>query len=222
LEYGLWATLTGLTAVSAAGVVMPALRLRTATWAPAFAAGGVAGALAFHILPAALRSGGSAAGFFVLGLVVWALIHRLFHGKTGFKATAATYLIGDGLHNFLDGGALAVAFSHSYDHGIWLATAVFAHEITQEWAEWGLLLHAGFRPRKILLWNLTASLMAFVGAAVVLFALPAGTAPQAALNGLLAANFLFVLVRMRNYLRPYAWLLAGFLASVLPHWFLSH
>lgn len=202
---------------------MPALRIRATAWAPAFAAGGVAGALAFHLAPEAAAAGPSAAVFAAVGLALWFLIDRAFHRRTGVKATAKAYLVGDALHNFLDGGALAVAFSESPTHGAWLAGAVFAHEITQEWAEWGLLMHAGFRPGKILLWNTAASLTAFVGAGLALYVLPPGGGlPEAAINGLLVANFLFVLARLRHKIRPYGWLAAGFAAAAVPYLLFSH
>ncbi len=202
---------------------MPALRIRATAWAPAFAAGGVAGALIFHLVPSAVAAGPGSAVFAVVGLALWFVFERVFHHKTGAKATAKTYLVGDALHNFLDGGALAVAFGESPAHGAWLAAAVFAHELSQEWAEWGLLMHAGFRPGKILLWNAAASLTAFAGAGIVLYALPPeNKLPEAAINGLLVANFLFVLFRLRKSIRPYGWLAAGLVAAAVPHLFFSH
>ncbi|MCS7085090.1 MAG: ZIP family metal transporter [Bacteroidia bacterium] len=222
MEWGLWSALAGLTAVSALGALMPIIRIRATDWAPAFALGGVAATLVFHLVPEAVASGPSAGVFFVLGLTLWLVVARKTRRSSDFKATAQTYLVGDGIHNFLDGGALALAFSQSPAHGAWLAVAVLAHEITQEWAEWALLLHAGFEPKKILAWNSLASASAFVGAALVLYVLPEGALPRAGLNGLLTANFVFVLARLKGRWRPCAWVLAGFLAAAVPHWLLGH
>jgi zinc and cadmium transporter len=78
--------------------------------------------------------------------------------------TASMILIGDALHNFVDGVLIAASFSVSIEVGIIATTSIFVHEIAQEVGDFGILLHAGFSKRKAFLANLFSSLTALVGA----------------------------------------------------------
>ncbi len=67
-------------------------------------------------------------------------------------------IIGDTIHNALDGAAIATAFLISVPTGIVTTLAVAAHEIPQEIGDFGLLLSRGMKRRKVLLVNLTSAL----------------------------------------------------------------
>ena len=73
-------------------------------------------------------------------------------------------LIGDGLHNFIDGLIIVSAFSISKEAGIATAIAVAAHELPQELGDFGVLMHGGFSRTKALFWNFISSLTAIAGA----------------------------------------------------------
>jgi zinc and cadmium transporter len=75
-------------------------------------------------------------------------------------------LIGDALHNLVDGVVIAAAFLTSVPLGIAAAVAVVAHEVPQEVGDFGILLDAGYPPRKALIWNALSSSTTLVGAAV--------------------------------------------------------
>lgn len=77
-------------------------------------------------------------------------------------------LIGDGLHNFTDGVAIAAAFLVSQQLGFVTTVAVIAHEIPHEISDFSLLLHAGFSTRKALLLNFLSALTAVLGATITL------------------------------------------------------
>jgi zinc and cadmium transporter len=72
-------------------------------------------------------------------------------------------LIGDGLHNFIGGLAIAGTFIADIRLGImaWLAAA--AHEIPQELADFGVLIHGGWEKRKALMFNVLSALTFLVG-----------------------------------------------------------
>ncbi|HEY9125441.1 MAG TPA: ZIP family metal transporter, partial [Bacteroidales bacterium] len=86
------------------------------------------------------------------------------------KAGALMLMIGDSFHNFLDGIVIAAAFLHSPSFGIVVAISVFAHEIPQEVADFGVMLKAGFSKRKAVLYNLLSGLTAIVGALLAWYA----------------------------------------------------
>ena len=72
-------------------------------------------------------------------------------------------LIGDGIHNFLDGMIIAGAFLVDINLGIITSIALAFHEIPQEIGDFGVLLHAGFEKRKAIIANLLVALMAVIG-----------------------------------------------------------
>jgi zinc transporter ZupT len=72
-------------------------------------------------------------------------------------------LIGDGLHNLVDGLAIGAAFSSSFDLGIATSLAVLIHEVPQEFGDFALLIQSGFSRTKALLFNLASGGVAMLG-----------------------------------------------------------
>jgi zinc and cadmium transporter len=79
-------------------------------------------------------------------------------GKSGWMI-----LVGDGLHNFVDGILIAAAFIANPEVGILTAMAIIAHEIPQEIGNFMVLLNAGFSKERALFYNLICGLLAVVG-----------------------------------------------------------
>jgi zinc and cadmium transporter len=77
-------------------------------------------------------------------------------------------LVGDGLHNFMDGIAIATAFSVSPAVGVATTMAIVLHEIPHEVGNYATLVHAGFSRGKALALNLLVGLTAVLGAGVAL------------------------------------------------------
>ena len=73
-------------------------------------------------------------------------------------------LVGDGMHNFLDGLVIAGSYLVSVPVGIATTIAVVLHEIPQEIADFGVLLYAGFSKAKALLFNFLSAAVAIAGA----------------------------------------------------------
>lgn len=103
-------------------------------------------------------------------------------------------IVGDTLHNFIDGLAIGAAFLVGPEAGIITSIAVAAHEIPQEVGDFGLLLSKGMSKRRVLLVNLFSASSAVVGA-LLIFSLGQGqelnTAP---LLGLIAGMFVYIAV----------------------------
>jgi zinc and cadmium transporter len=115
------------------------------------------GAADRHIFTAALAA-------MVLFFVLERLIHS-FHLHEESHASASGYLIliGDGLHNMIDGIVIAASFLVSPELGITTTVAVSAHEIPQEIADYGILVRRFSRARALLL-NFVSGLTALAGA----------------------------------------------------------
>jgi zinc and cadmium transporter len=88
------------------------------------------------------------------------------------RATSGTLvLVGDSIHNALDGVLIAGAVLADPHLGLVAALAVAAHEIPQEVGDFAVLLHAGMSRGKALFWNLAVSLTAIIGGVIGYFAL---------------------------------------------------
>jgi len=84
-------------------------------------------------------------------------------GKITVKRYVYLNLIGDGIHNFLDGMIIAAAFLIAVPAGIATTLAVIFHELPQEIGDFGVLVYGGFTRCKALLANFLTALTAFGG-----------------------------------------------------------
>ena len=134
------------------------------------------------LLPEALEmaSGHEVYWVLLLGVCVFFVMERMLHWfhhhqhgaahqamkghKENVKPTAYLILVGDSLHNFFDGLAIATAFSLSFEAGVATTLAIMFHEIPQELADFVALIHSGMKVKKALLWNFITALTAILGA----------------------------------------------------------
>lgn len=141
-----------------------------------FAVGGLLGGAFLHLFPEAMESGNTALFSHALaGIVVFLLMERFLrwrHCHRGrCEAHSFTYLnlIGDGVHNFIDGMIIAASFVQDTGLGIATTIAVAAHELPQELGDFAILVYGGFGRMKALLFNLLSALVAVMGALVAYY-----------------------------------------------------
>ncbi len=87
------------------------------------------------------------------------------------QAAGTLIIVGDAIHNFVDGILIAAAFLTDVHLGIVTALAIAAHEIPQELGDFVILLHSGFSRKKALFFNVLSSLGTVVGAVIAYFLL---------------------------------------------------
>jgi len=146
----------------------------------AFSAGSLLGGAFFHMIPTGLASGLDDITVYILVLAGFSMFfgleqflhwHHCHRAETGCKKPL-TYLvlIGDGLHNFLGGLAVAGTFLIDIRLGIvtWLAAA--AHEVPQELGDFGVLVHGGWSRRQALFYNTLSALTFLLGSIIAYFA----------------------------------------------------
>ena len=208
------ATVVGalLSVISAAAVALRA----SANQVPmliSYAIGALLGAVFLEILPHAFEQTGSARNlaavilggilfFFVLEkLVLWRHCHAEQceahdhhrdpndHGRSGMMI-----VVGDTIHNFVDGILIAAAFIADTGLGIVTALAIIAHEIPQEVGDFVILLHSGFSKARAFAFNLISSGATLVGGLLAYFALRSMQDWVPTLLGLAAASMLYVSV----------------------------
>ena len=78
-------------------------------------------------------------------------------------------LVGDTIHNFIDGVAIAAAYLVNPGLGLITAISTFLHEVPHEMGDFGILLKAGWRRSRIFGINLVSALMTVVGAVGVFY-----------------------------------------------------
>ena len=142
----------------------------------ALSAGTLLGGAFLHLIPESIEEFGTESTIFslLIGFCAFFLIERVLfwhhchmHGGE-CQVHTFTYmnLIGDALHNFLDGIIIAASFLVSFPVGIATTVAVIAHEIPQEIGDFGVLIYGGFSKTKALLYNFASALMAVLGVLV--------------------------------------------------------
>lgn len=171
------------------------------TYTLAFSSGVMLGATFFDLLP-------EGAELLPDGVFLWTLVgfisfftlekliqwHHHIEGRHIHKEKPLAYLtlIGDGMHNFVDGAVIAGAYLVSVPLGITTTLAVIAHEIPHELSDFMILLHGGLSSTKALLYNFASATTAILGAILVLMVSEQFTTLEQYLVPLAAGNFLYI------------------------------
>lgn len=142
----------------------------------AFASGTLMGGAFFHLIPEAVfRRGDAAFGMVVLGIVFFFALEKVLCWRhchdAQCDAHSFTYLnlVGDSIHNFVDGVIIAASFLVGPALGVVATTVVIMHEVPQELGEFGVLIYGGFTRRRAILFNLLTALTAIAGGALGYF-----------------------------------------------------
>jgi len=152
-----------------------------------------------HVIPMTVLAG--LLGFFLLEkLVLWRHCHAdhcEVHApdqKSRDHSTGAMILVGDGLHNFLDGILIAAAFMTDIHLGVVTSLAVAAHEIPQEVGDFAVLLHSGFSRGRAFLYNVLTSLTTVIGGVLAWFALQQMQQVLPFVLAIAASSFIYIAV----------------------------
>ncbi|MEM4336675.1 MAG: ZIP family metal transporter [Candidatus Woesearchaeota archaeon] len=135
------------------------------------ASGAMLGGAFLHLMPEAIESDINGAWLLLLaGILVFFIIEKFLHwrhchnGKCKIHSFAYLNLVGDGIHNFIDGIIISTSYILSIETGIASTIAILLHEIPQEIGDFGVLVYAGFSKRKALFYNFLSAIVALVGA----------------------------------------------------------
>lgn len=156
-------------------------------------------AIEFHQLGLTILLG--IMGFFILEkMVLWRHCHDEgceAHTVTDHhqhSAAGTLVLIGDGVHNMVDGVLIAAAFLTDVHLGIITSLAVAAHEIPQEVGDFVLLLHSGYSRGRALFFNMLSSLTTIIGAIVTYYSLQHSLSVVPYFIAIAAASFIYIAV----------------------------
>lgn len=175
---------------------------KLARYATPFAAGALLAAVFLDLLPEGIAEdepsvvliwalAGILLFFFLERFLTW-FHHHHEHQYSEHQASKSLIVIGDTIHNALDGVAIAAAFMVSVPVGIVTTFAIAAHEIPQEIGDFGLLLSKGMSRRRVLSVSLLSALATTVAAVATILIGNATSIPIGPLLGISAGFLLYI------------------------------
>jgi zinc and cadmium transporter len=199
--------------VSLAGLVSLSLSetrtRRLAALLVSFAVGALLGDAFIHLIPQAFHRDavtlwpsllvlGGMLLFFVVEKLLrheHGLLHRYHHPETSIARPelAAVNILGDAIHNFIDGVLIAGSYLVSPPLGLATTVAVLFHEIPQELGDFGILIHSGLSVRRAVVLNLASASVAVLGTvAALLLGTLSGSMVTTVLIPVTAGGFVYI------------------------------
>jgi zinc and cadmium transporter len=142
-------------------------------------AGALMGGAFLHLIPEAVEKAEEAnIDVFIVvlvGFILFFVIEKVLHwrhchkGKCDVHTFSYMNLIGDSIHNFIDGLIISASFISSIGLGFSTFVAIAAHEIPQEIGDFGVLIYGGFEKKKAIILNFVVALTVVFGGVVGYF-----------------------------------------------------
>lgn len=141
------------------------------------ASGALMGGAFLHLLPEAIEKneGKNVFVWVLAAFIAFFIIEKIFQWRHCHKEKCEIHtfgymtLLGDSLHNFIDGLIIAAAFVENISLGITVTLIVILHEVPQEIGDFGTLVFSGFKKQKALLMNFLTALTAMAGGVIGFF-----------------------------------------------------
>lgn len=145
-----------------------------------FSAGALFGDAIIHLLPEVFEKMGASLSpslAIISGIVLFFILEKFLHwrhchldlAERHVHSLATMNLVGDGVHNLIDGLLIGAAYLASFPIGLATTLAIIFHEIPQEIGDFGVLLHSGLSIKKALFFNFLSALLAVLGTLISLF-----------------------------------------------------
>ncbi len=166
----------------------------------ALSAGALLGGAFLHLIPESLAEKNPSFVFswLIVGFIIFFIIEKFLHwrhchkGKCKIHTFAYMNLVGDGVHNFLDGVVIAASYLAGFGTGLATTIAVAFHEIPQEIGDFGVLIYGGFSRKKALMTNLLTALTSVIGGIIGFFLISKISALMNILLPIAAGGFLYI------------------------------
>jgi zinc and cadmium transporter len=213
----LFTLLGGILSVIAASLfllVPDRLHSRLLPHGVSFALGALLSVAFLDLLPNALANAGpsQAEGLFatvLAGILVFFLLEKLLlwrhchthdceahndHEEHYHQPAGTLIVVGDGIHNFVDGVLIAAAFLTDTHLGVVTSLAVAAHEIPQEVGDFAILLQSGYSKPRAFFYNMLSSLGTVAGGVLAYFSLEHVHDSLPYFLALAASSFIYIAV----------------------------
>jgi zinc and cadmium transporter len=168
-----------------------------------FSTGALFGDAFIHLIPEVCNKygfGPMASLSVLAGILIFFILEKFVHWQHCHNETSEDHphpvayvnIVGDGVHNFIDGMIIAGSFLVEVHLGIATLIAVILHEIPTELGHYSILVYAGFSKKKALLFNFFSALTSIVGGVVTLLAGKYVSGLPAVLLPLTAGGFIYL------------------------------
>jgi zinc and cadmium transporter len=168
-----------------------------------FAVGGLFGDTFIHLLPEAFTKLGAnltTSLYIIAGILIFFILEKFIRWRHCHVPSSEGHLhpvvtlnlIGDGVHNLIDGMIIAASFSVSIPIGVATTLAVILHEIPQEIGDFGVLVHGGLPVKKALFFNFLSAITAILGALISLIIGPYIKGYTVSIIPITAGGFLYI------------------------------
>jgi zinc and cadmium transporter len=168
-----------------------------------FAVGGLFGDAFIHLLPDAFKKIESTtviAIWVLAGIFVFFILEKVLRWRHSHVADSEPHihpvvmmnLIGDAVHNLIDGMVIGATYVFSIPLGITTTLAVVLHEIPHELGNFGILIHGGLTVKKALIYNFFSALTAILGTILSLLIGPHLQGYTTALLPITAGGFIYI------------------------------
>ncbi len=173
-------------------------------YAVPFAAGVLLSVSLLHLIPEVIGVIGNRGFLYVLLAFLGAFIFEKYfaslhhheehgHSSTLQKATIPLVILGDTIHNLIDGVAIGAAYMTNPSFGVVVAFSTFLHETPHEIGDFGVLVSRGWSRKKTFFANFYSSLTTIPGAMFVYFFVPNGAEEKIAILLAIAAGIFLYL-----------------------------
>ncbi|MEM3783654.1 MAG: ZIP family metal transporter [Candidatus Bathyarchaeia archaeon] len=176
------ASVTAVSFIAFVGIIFAGMReflLKRITMAlVGFASGTLLGGAFLHLLPEVLTPENDPITVFfyvIVGIVSFFALEKFLYWRHCHERECPTHmfvylnLLGDGIHNFIDGMVIAATFMFSFELGFATTLAVIFHEVPQELGDFGVLVYGGLSKKKALAFNFISAVTAILGALTTYF-----------------------------------------------------
>jgi zinc and cadmium transporter len=189
-----------------------------------------------HLIPEAVeKSQGTDIFLFVLvGFILFFVIEKVLHwrhchkGKCDVHTFTYMNLVGDTIHNFIDGLILAASFVTSVELGLTTTIAIAAHEIPQEIGDFGVLIYGGFKKKKAIILNFIVALTIVIGGLIGYFISKSVESAVTFLLPFAAGGFIYIAatdlipeIKKELDFKKYMATLIVFIIGILIMWFIK-
>jgi len=168
-----------------------------------FAVGALFGDAFIHLLPQAFESSGfrlSTSIYVLFGILIFFILEKFLRWRhchdincqEHSKHLVVMNLVGDAVHNLIDGMLIGASYQVSISLGIATTTAIIFHEIPQEIGKFGVLVHAGLKVKRALFLNFLSALVAIFGTASSLLLGPYISGFTTSLIPITAGGFIYI------------------------------
>ncbi|MDI6860777.1 MAG: ZIP family metal transporter [Caldisericia bacterium] len=205
---------------------------KTSFYLVSFSTGALLTGAILHLIPESLNENTNSIYSIVFGIFLFFILETFLKWRHchEFGCEEHTFipinLLGDSLHNFIDGVIISSSYLVNFKLGIISTLNIIFHEVPQELGDYGVLIFGGLTPKRALKLNFIVALTSILGGVFGFYLLEKFEDLIPYVIGLTAGNFLYLSltdlipelhkkVSIKNNIEKTVFILIGILIMIL-------